>query len=71
LSYSHVADLGPAENGLLHILPVPEIHRQTQSEMFATAYSCDEDEIKDHGLEDPYQHRMDMEDCSLFWNPKR
>jgi hypothetical protein len=71
LSYSHRVDLGPAQNRLMHILPEAEVKRQVQSGRFATAYSCDEDEIKDLGLEGLYQQRVNLEECSIFWDPKR
>ncbi len=71
LSYSHRVDLGPAQNQLMHILPEAEVKRQVQSGKFATAYTCDEDEIKDLGLEGLYRQRLDLEECSIFWDPKR
>jgi len=42
-----------------------------QAGMFATAYSCDEDDIKDYGLVSLYRQRVDMEDCSIFWERKK
>jgi len=39
-----------------------------QSGMFATAYSCDEDDISDYGLAHLYRQRLDMENCSIFWD---
>jgi hypothetical protein len=70
LAYTHKIDLGPAENTLLHIIPESELKRQVQSGMFATAYSCDSDEISDYGLPNLYKQRVDMEDCSIFWDRK-
>jgi len=71
LSYSHEVDLGPAKNALLHIVTSSEVKRQVQSGMFATAYSCDEDDISDYGLPNLYKQRVDMEDCSIFWDRKK
>jgi hypothetical protein len=68
---SHKVDLGPAENQLLHIVTDSELKRQVQSGMFATALSCDDDEISDYGLPKLYQQRVDMEDCSIFWDRKK
>jgi hypothetical protein len=70
LSYSHKVDLGAAQNALLHILPAAEVKRQLRAGMFATAYSCDEEEMKDYGLADLYRRRADLEDCSVFWDRK-
>jgi len=39
--------------------------------MFATAYSCDEDEIDDYGLGKLYKQHVDMDDCSIFWDWKK
>jgi hypothetical protein len=71
LTNSHKVDLGPAENGLLHILTEADVKREVQSGIFATAYSCDEDDIKDYGLADLYRQRVDMENCSIFWDRKK
>jgi hypothetical protein len=71
LSYSHKVDLGPAENALLHIVTSSELKRQVQSGIFATAYSCDDDVTDDYGLPNLYKQRVDMEDCSIFWDRKK
>jgi hypothetical protein len=68
LYYTHLVDLGPKENALLHIIPDAELKREVQSGIFATAYSCDDDEIGDYGLAKLYKQRVDMEDCSIFWD---
>lgn len=68
LSNSHKVDLGPRENALLHILTEAEVKREVRSGMFATVYSCDEDDIKDYGLVELYGQRVDMESCSVFWD---
>jgi len=71
LTNSHKVDLGAAENALLHILTEADVKREVQSGIFATAYSCDEDDIKDYGLADLYRQRVDMENCSIFWDRKK
>jgi hypothetical protein len=68
LSYTHKIDLGPEQNALMHIIPDAELHRQVQSGKFATAYSCDSDEVADYDLPSLYRQRVDMEDCSIFWD---
>ena len=55
----------------MHIISGAEIKRQVQSGMFATAYSCDDDEIDDYGLEKLYTQHVDMEDCSIYWGLKK
>ncbi len=71
LSYSHKVDLGPAKNRLMHILTDADVKRQIQSGLFATALSCDDDQIQELGLPDLYRQRADLEDCSIFWNRKK
>jgi hypothetical protein len=71
LFYSHKVNLPPAEAALIHIITEAEVKRQVQSGMFATAYSCDDDEIEDYGLEKLYKQRVDMDDCSIFWDRKK
>jgi 4-amino-4-deoxy-L-arabinose transferase-like glycosyltransferase len=71
LTDSHKVDLGPAENTLLHILTSSEVKRQVQTGMFATAYSCFDDDISDYGFPNLYKQRLDVEDCSIFWDLKK
>lgn len=71
LTNSHKVDLGPQENALLHILTEADVKREVTSGMFATAYSCDEDDIKDYGLANLYRQRVDMENCSIFWERRK
>ena len=44
-----------------------EVKRQVQSGMFATAYSCDDDQIDDYGLKKLYSQHVDVDDCAIFW----
>ena len=71
LFYSHKVNLPPVEAAQMHIISGAEIKRQVQSGMFATAYSCDDDEIDDYGLEKLYTQHVDMEDCSIYWGLKK
>ena len=71
LSNSHKVDLGAQENALLHIPTEADVKREVRSGMFATAYSCDEDDISDYGLANLYRQRVDMENCSIFWDRKK
>ncbi len=71
LSYTHKVNLPPSEAALMHIITETEVKRQVQSGMFATAYSCDDDEIHDYGLKKLYQQHADMDDCTIFWDWKK
>jgi len=70
-AYSHLVDLGPSRNVLMHILTESDVKREVQSGMFATAFSCDDEQIDDYGLPKLYQRRVDMDDCSIFWDWKK
>ena len=62
--------------GLLHLdrsywqkpFTEDEINRERESGMFATAYSCDEDDIE--ALRNAYKQRADIGDCSVLWGVK-
>ena len=68
LFYTHLVNLPPAEASMMHILTKAEVKKQVQSGMFATAYSCDDDEINDLGLKTLYKQHAELEDCSVFWD---
>ena len=70
LYYSHKVNLPPAERARLHIITEAEVKRQVQSGSFATAFSCDDDEIDDFGLKSLYNRRADIGDCAIFWDLK-
>jgi hypothetical protein len=71
LGYSHKVTLPAQERALMHILTEAEVKKQVQSGMFATAYSCDEDEIEDYGLKKLYRRRWEDDGCSVFWERER
>jgi hypothetical protein len=71
LSYTHLVNLPPAEASLMHILNEAEVTRQVKSGMFATAYTCDDDDIAKYGLKTLYKQRIELESCSIFWDRKR
>jgi len=71
LTDSHEINLGPAENALLHLITSSELKRRVQSGIFATAYSCNEDDISGYGLPNLYKQRVDIEECSIFWDRKK
>ncbi len=71
LAYTHLLNLPPAEEALLHIIGKGELKRQVQSGEFATAFSCDDDEIEAYGLKNLYSQHVDVDDCSIFWDLKK
>ena len=69
--YSHKIDLPAAERARLHVLTQAEVRQQVQSGRFASAYSCDDDDIRDYGLTSLYNRSVDVEDCTVFWDLKK
>jgi hypothetical protein len=70
LYYTHKVNLPPDEAALMHIITQAEVKREVESGMFATAYSCEDDEIEDFGLLQRYRQHVDLEDCTIFWDWK-
>ena len=66
-----VVAMTAAEAALMHILSDAEVKRQFQAGMFATAYTCDDDEITGYGLKALYKQSVEMEDCTIFWDRKQ
>jgi hypothetical protein len=46
------------------------VKRLASAGRFATAVSCDDDEIKDYGFPGIYAHQAEVSGCSVFWSPK-
>ena len=67
LSYTHKVVLPPAEGALMHILTDAQVKAQVQSGMFATAYSC-ADEDTTYGFKEMYQQHVDLEGCTIYWS---
>jgi len=70
LYYSHKVDLPPEERARLHIVTEAEVKQQVQSGVFATAVSCDDDQINNYGLKNIYRRSADLVDCTVFWDRK-
>ena len=71
LYYTHKLDLPAGERALLHILNLAEVQQQVQSGKFATAYSCDDDQIEEYGLDKLYGQKAELESCTVFWDLKK
>jgi len=71
MSLTHRIQLPPAEEALLHIITEAEKKRRLQSGMFATAYSCDTDQLKNFGFDKLYRQHVVMDDCTIFWDWKK
>ena len=56
---------------MMHILNKAEVKKQVQSGMFATAFSCDDEQIDELGLKTLYKQHAELEECSVFWDRKQ
>jgi len=69
---THKLILSPELNAKLHIIPQAEVNQMIAKGKFDTIQSCDdEDVLKDMGLPGPYKQLQDLQDCYVYWNPKR
>jgi hypothetical protein len=66
-SYTHVLRLPPREAKLEHIVSEVELKSQFAKHAFAAAQSCSDPEMDRLGLPGPFTHRVDMDDCTVFW----
>ncbi len=69
--YSHKIDLPAAERARLHVLTRAEVKQQVQAGRFASAYSCEDGDIRDYGLRNLYNRSVDVEDCTIFWDLRK
>jgi len=69
--YTHELNLPPAEAASLHIVNNEEVKRRLRAGMFATACSCDDDEIADWDLKKLYRQHAELESCGVFWEHAR
>jgi hypothetical protein len=68
LYYTHKLTLPPAERARLHILTNDEVTELARAGHFATAYSCDDDEIDRWHLRTVYRRSVDLGECEVFWD---
>jgi hypothetical protein len=68
--YSHKVSLPPAKMALFHIVSEDEVNRRVKSHTFDTAFTCDDDDIQDLGLNSLYSHKAELDDCTVFWGPR-
>jgi len=67
--YSHKVPLSPADQVLYHIITEDDLKARLKNGFFATAVSCDDDEVKE--LTEYYTKTSVVdEDCTVLWDPK-
>jgi len=67
---SHKLKLDAAFAKTLHVMSKAELKKKVAGGAFATAQSCDDDEMKDLELDDLYVHNEEFDDCKVFWGFK-
>jgi hypothetical protein len=68
LYYTHKINLPAPDRALFHIITDEEIKRQKEAGMFATAYSCDEDDVNEMGK--LYKQYVRLGECEVLWGWK-
>jgi hypothetical protein len=69
-SYTHRIELPPQERARLHILTEAEVKQQVQSGLFATAYSCEDYDSAEYGMEKLYDRQAKQSTCTIYWELK-
>jgi len=69
-SHSHKLELSPAQNQLLHIIPLAKIDEMVRQKTFATVETCDDDEPDRLKLDSLYSEQASIETCHVFWHLK-
>lgn len=64
---AHKLKLDAAFLKKLHVMPKADLKKRVASGAFATAQSCDDDEMTELSLEDLYEHNAEFDDCKVFW----
>jgi hypothetical protein len=66
-SYTHALALPPREEKLQHLVSEPELKQQFLRHEFATVQSCSDPEMDRLGLPAGYPHKVDMDECTIYW----
>lgn len=67
LYYTHRLKLPPSQSALFHLLTYDELRQQVRVGRFATAYECEDDNVK-FGLDHFYRQSKKMGDCTVYWD---
>jgi hypothetical protein len=68
--YSHKLDLPPDRLAALHIVTDDELKRQLAAGVYSSAATCDDDYADTYALETTFRSKVDMHDCSVYWDWK-
>jgi hypothetical protein len=66
-SYSHKLKLAPALAKQLHVLTQEQVNQMAAEGKFAGAVTCDDDAANEMRLEQIYAHKLELDDCGVYW----
>jgi hypothetical protein len=66
-SYTHTVALPPKEEKLQHLVSEAQLKEQFARREFDTVQSCSDAEVGKLGLPGSYPHKIDMDDCTVYW----
>jgi hypothetical protein len=70
-SYSHKLDLPHEQEALFHLVSERELKEQFQKGQFDTVQTCKDDMAANFKLAELYAKKVDIQDCSIYWAPKK
>jgi hypothetical protein len=70
-SYSHKLDLPREQAALFHLVSERELKEQFQKGQFDTVQTCKDDVAAKYKLADLYAKKVDIQDCTIYWSPKK
>jgi hypothetical protein len=68
--YSHKLPLQLDELAKLHVTSEGELQLDVAAGDFASAATCDSDTVGTYGLEQAFEHREDLHNCTVYWGWK-
>ncbi len=68
--YSHKLPLQLDELAKLHVTSEGELQLEVATGIFASAATCDSDNVATYGLEQAFEHKEDLHNCSVYWGWK-
>jgi hypothetical protein len=68
--YSQTLKLSPERLAALHVTPQSELKEQLAAGFFWSAGTCDQDMISDYDLDKTFQSKVNLHDCSVYWDWK-
>ncbi len=68
--YSHKLPLPLEDLARLHVASEGELQLEVATGAFASTATCDSDTVATYGLEEAFEHKEDLHNCSVYWGWK-